>query len=440
MVRAIGRETVSMNRRHFLSTSALAAAAPALLTAQRPETAPPTSQGPLPPSIAALKSRRGEAKPITVAEREARIARARELMGQQGIAATVLAGGTSMVYFTGIRTGNSERMFAYIMPAKGEPFIVCPSFEEDRMRERLETVPGGQKMRLLTWHEDESPYALVQKGLADAGLRSGKIGIEEKTPFIYANEIAKACPGFQVVDGTPITAGCRMIKTQHELDLLTLANSVTLQVYEAAWKAGHPGMTTAAFSDLMGLAYVQLGFPGFSSCETGIYSALPHGSIKPQVIQENDIVLIDDGCNVEGYQADISRTFVYGKPSDRMLTVFDIVHKAQAAARDAAKAGNECQAVDAAARDIITKAGFGPDYKTFSHRLGHGIGMDGHEWTYLVRGNKTILQPNMCFSDEPGIYLKDEFGVRLEDCMHITASGGVLFTPQSPSLTKPFGI
>jgi Xaa-Pro dipeptidase len=421
-----------MNRRHFLTTGTLAAAVPALMAGQSTTEA-------LPPSIAALKSRKSEATPITVAERQSRIDRARELMGQEGFAGIVLAGSVSLVYFTGISVGNSERMFAFVMPVKGAPFIVCPYFEEARMRERLTTVPSGDSIRIYTWKEDESPYVLVKKGMADAGLSSGKLGIEEKTPYVYANEIAKACPGMQVVDATPITAGCRIIKSQHELELLTLANQVTLQVYEATWKAGHPGMTTQQFSDLMGVAYVRSGFPGFSSCETGIYSALPHGSIKPQVIKENDIVLIDDGCKVEGYTADISRTFVYGKPTDRMLKVFDIVHKAQSAARDAAKAGNECQAVDAAARDVVTAGGFGPDYKTFLHRLGHGIGMDGHEWTYLVRGNKTILRENMCFSDEPGIYLTGEFGIRLEDCMHIGKDKGILFTPQSPSLTDPFG-
>lgn len=432
-----------MHRRTFLSTSTLFAAsthwlAAPLLFAQRPDSAPGWN-GPLPPAITALRNRRAEAEPITVAERERRAARACELMALQGFAAVVLAGGTSMVYFTGIHSGNSERMFAYVLPVKGSPFIVCPSFEEERMRERLDTMPGGQSTRILTWNEDESPYVLVNKGLHDAGLLSGKLGIEEKMPFVYASEIGRACPGFQIANGTPVTAGCRAIKSEHELRLLRLANEVTLQVYEAAWKAGHPGMTTKDFSDLMGAAYVQVGFTGFSSCETGPYSALPHGSIKPQVIRENDVVLIDDGCSVEGYTADISRTFVYGKPSDKMLKVFDTVHRAQAAARDMAKAGNEAQAVDKAARDIVTAAGFGPDYKTFTHRLGHGIGMDGHEWIYLVRGNRTLLETNMCFSDEPGIYLKGEFGVRLEDCMHVTGSGGVLFTPQSPSLTDPFG-
>jgi Xaa-Pro dipeptidase len=427
-----------MNRRHFLSTSALAAASPAMLHGQRGEGASKQT-GALPPSIAALKNHRADAKPITVAEREQRIARARELMAEEGIAATLLAGGTSLVYFTSLTWGNSERMLCYVIPVKGDPFIVCPSFEEDRARERLDTVPGGQNTKVYTWHEEESPYALVKKGLADAGIRTGKLGIEEKTPFVFANEVAKACPNMQVVDATPITAGCRMIKSPHELALMRLANELTLKAYEATWKAAHPGMTTREFTDLMAVAYAQCGFSGSTSCQVGPYSALPHGSIMPQVIKENDMVLIDDGIRIEGYTADISRAWVYGKPTDRMLKVFDIVHKAQSAARDAAKAGNECQAVDAAARQVITDAGFGPDYRTFPHRVGHGIGMDGHEWTYLVRGNKTILKPNMTFSDEPGIFLKGEFGIRLEDDMVITESGGDLFTPQSPSLIAPFG-
>lgn len=431
-----------MDRRRFLHGSLVAAAATA---ATLP--APGQEEGShragagmqsLPPSIAALTNRKSDMKPITTAERGERLQRAQVLMQQQRMGALLLAGSTSLVYFTGLRWGNSERMTAYILPAKGAGFIVCPYFEEERVRERLTTVPNGDQIRVYTWLEDESPYKLVAKGLADAGMRTGTLGIEEKTPFVYANEVAKACPGWQVVDGTPIVAGCRMIKSPAELALMRLANDVTLKVYEAAWKAGHPGMATSDFSALVSAAYNRVGFPGFASCETGIYSALPHGSITPQVIKENDIVLIDDGCTVDGYYSDISRTFVYGKPTDKMLRVFDIVKQAQTAAFHAAKTGNECQAVDAAARKVITDAGYGPDYKTFTHRLGHGIGMDMHEWTYLVRGNKTPLQTNMIFSDEPGIYLRGEFGVRLEDDMIITPNGGELFTPQSKSLTEPF--
>lgn len=429
-----------MDRRSFLSGSAAlgAVAISSVTHAQRPEIPTPAEAAKLPPSLAALKSRKNEAVPIANEERAARVQRAQELLQEHKMGALLLAGGTSLVYFTGLRWGNSERMMAYVIPARGAAFIVCPFFEEERVRERLSTVPNGERIRVYTWLENESPYALVAKGLADAGMRTGSLGIEEKTPFIFADGIAKACPGWHVVDGTPVSAGCRMIKSAAELALMRLANQVTLQVYEAAWKAGHPGMATSEFTALVAAAYNRVGFPGFASCETGIYSALPHGSITPQVIRENDIVLIDDGCTVEGYWSDVSRSFVYGKPSDKMLRVFDIVHQAQAAAFQAAKAGNPCHAVDDAVRKVITEAGYGPDYKTFTHRLGHGIGMDMHEWTYLVRGNNTPMQANMTFSDEPGIYLRGEFGIRLEDDMVITASGGELFTPQSRSLTEPF--
>ena len=431
-----------MERRRFLQGSLVTAGALASVSAVAQRASEPggsESAHPLPPSIAALTNRKGEAVPITNAERAERVRRAQQLMQQQNMGALLLAGGTSLMYFTGLRWGNSERMMAYLIPARGAAFIVCPYFEEERVRERLSTVPDGDRIRVYTWLEDESPYKLVGKGLMDAGLRTGALGIEERTPFIFANEIAKACPGWHLVDGTPVVAGCRMIKSPAELALMQLANNVTLQVYEAAWKAGHPGMATSDFSDLVSTAYDRVGFPGYASCETGKYSALPHGSITPQVIRENDIVLIDDGCTVEGYQSDISRTFVYGTPTDKMKRVFDIVKEAQTAAFRAAKTGNQCQDVDAAARKVITDASYGPDYKTFTHRLGHGIGMDGHEWTYLVRGNTKPLETNMTFSDEPGIYLRGEFGVRLEDDMIITPEGGKLFTPQSHSLTEPFG-
>jgi Xaa-Pro dipeptidase len=242
-----------------------------------------------------------------------------------------------------------------------------------------------------------------------------------------------------LTSGTPVTAGCRMIKSAHEIALMRLACHVTLAAYEAVYRALHEGMTQHDVGSLIAAAYGQLGFPGEASVQVGEYSALPHGSRTPQVIREGSIVMIDDGCDVEGYQSDITRTFVLGKASDKMKTNFEIVHRAQAAALAAARPGIECGAVDAAARKVITDAGYGPDYKYFSHRLGHGMGMDGHEWPYLVRGNTTKLQPNMTFSDEPGIYIRGEFGIRLEDDMHITENGAELFTPQSLSLEDPFG-
>jgi Xaa-Pro dipeptidase len=222
-----------------------------------------------------------------------------------------------------------------------------------------------------------------------------------------------------------------------------LANQITLSVYEAAYKASKPGMTNKEFGELVETGHARCGVVGHATCQVGEYSALPHGSLQPQVIRESAIILIDGGCSLEGYSSDISRTFVLGDAStpnlDKQRKVFDIVHKAQAAALAAARPGVACGAIDAAARDLITAAGFGPDYKHFSHRLGHGIGMDGHEWPYLVRGNPLPLAANMCFSDEPGIYIVGEFGVRLEDDWHVTETGGQMFTPTSPSLEHPFG-
>jgi Xaa-Pro dipeptidase len=230
-----------------------------------------------------------------------------------------------------------------------------------------------------------------------------------------------------------------MIKSPHEIELMRLAAKVTLAAYEATYQSMKVGMKQTEVEELIEQAHRKLGFEGGADVQVGEYSAFPHGSVQPQGIREGTIVMIDGGCSVEGYQSDITRTFVLGKASDKMKQVFDIVHRAQSAALAAARPGVEAGSIDAAARQVITDAGYGPDYKHFTHRLGHGMGMDGHEWPYLVRGNATKLQPEMTFSDEPGIYIRGEFGIRLEDDMHITDKGAELFTPQSPSLEDPFG-
>ena len=429
-------------RRSFLLAATAAAAAPSLkLQAQRPTAASPSDLK-LPPAIAALTSRRSEATPITLAEREQRVERARTLLAANKIDALVITTGTSLTYFTGLRWGQSERFFAWVLPVKGGPFVVCPVFEEGRVRERMEakpaTLPSASTTKVYTWNEDESPYTLLAKALKDAGISTGKIGVEERTQFVFADGIAHSSPTLTAVSAIPVTFGCRSIKSSAELALMRLANDITLSVYEAAYKSAEPGMTNRRFSDLVAHAYDRVGFPGNASCQVGEYSALPHGSLQPQVIREGEIILIDDGCTVEGYQSDISRSFVLGKATDKQKQVFDIVHKAQAAALAAARPGVQCQAIDAAARKVITDAGFGPDYKHFTHRVGHGIGMDMHEWPYLVRGNTLPLAAGMTFSDEPGIYIVGEFGVRLEDDWVVTPNGGEMFTPQSPSLEDPF--
>jgi Xaa-Pro dipeptidase len=347
--------------------------------------------------------------------------------------------GTSLNYFTGIRWWGGERMFALVLPAKGAAFYVCPAFEEGRAHEQIANAPEGEKPDVRTWQEDESPYQRVAQGLRERGIASGKLGIEETVRFFFADGIAKAAPQVTLTSATPVTAGCRMIKSAHEIALMRLACQVTLAAYQAVYHALREGMTQRQVEDLIAAAYGQLGFPGEASVEVDEYTAYPHGSSTPQVIREGSIVMIDDGCTVEGYQSDITRTFVLGKASAKMKQVFDTVHAAQSAALAAARPGVECGAVDEAARKVIVDAGYGPDYKYFAHRLGHGMGMDGHEWPYLVRGNTTRLVANMTTSDEPGIYIPGEFGIRLEDDMHITENGAELFTPQSPSLEDPFG-
>jgi len=401
------------SRRSFLQTAGIAATValsqPGSALAFQGEAA----SKPLPEPIAKLKSRKAEAKPITAEERQLRLERARQLMTDNKLGAIMLTGGTSLVYFTGIRWFMSERLFAMIVPAKGEPFYVCPAFEEDRAREQIAGGPGGANPEIRLWQEDESPYQRVADGLKERGLLSARLGAEETVRYVFSEGVSKFAPALQIVSGTPVTAGCRMIKSQHELQLMTLANQVTLAAYEAAYLSTKEGMTQRDFGQMVDAAHARQGFQGGASIQIGENSALPHGSAKPQVIREGTILLMDGGCTAEGYESDISRTVVLGKPTDKMKQVFEIVHRAQSAALAAAKPGVQCQAVDAAARKVIADAGYGPDYKHFTHRVGHGIGMDGHEWPYLVRGNTLPLAPNMCFSDEPGIYIRGEFGVRL---------------------------
>jgi Xaa-Pro dipeptidase len=420
-----------VTRRRF---SLAASAATALAGIRRSAAAEPA----LPEAIAALSNRRAEAHPITRDERETRLDRARALMRANQIGAVALCGGTSLAYFTGIRWGDSERLFTFVLPQKGHPLYVCPAFEEERVQERMTEAPSGRESKVLTWQEDNDPYTVVAQALREAGIAAGRLGIEERVPFVFSDGIRRAVNGIEPISATPVTAGCRSIKSTAELKLMQLANDVTLQVYEAAWKCVKPGMTNRQFSDLVDTAYRRTGFPGEASCQVDAWSALPHGSPQPQIIREGSIVLIDDGCVVEGYQSDISRTFVMGKATDKMKRVFDTVHRAQTAALHAAKPGVACQAVDAAARKVVDDAGFGPGYAHFTHRLGHGIGMDEHEWPYLVKGNMRPLQMNMTTSDEPGIYLRGEFGVRLEDDMYITPDGARWFTSQSNSLENPF--
>lgn len=428
-----------VSRRGFIA-SALAASS--LAAAQTPRAA---NESALPAPIAALPSLSSQARPFTNAERHARIERARALMAEQKIDAIVLANSTSSsLYFANLRLNGGERLWALVLCARATPFLVCPAFEEGRARELLASGPLSTDTQILTWQEDESPYALIGTGLRDRGLAAATIGLDENMKFVFADGIRAANPHLTLVSATPITAGCRMIKDAHEIECMRLACRATLLVYRAVAQSLHPGMTNTDVERLVTLAYRRVGFPGDASLNIDEFTALPHGSPQPQTLREGSILMLDDGCVVEGYTSDITRTFVLGKPTAKMLAVFDLVKRAQSAALRTARPGILLADVDAAARQVIVDGGYGPAFKYFTHRVGHGIGLDMHEWPYFVRNNMfgwdlaPHLRAGMTLSDEPGIYIKGEFGIRLEDDLLVTANGAELLTPQCPSLEDPF--
>lgn len=429
-----------VSRRTFL-TSSTALSAVAVSGCAEPrssEAQPPQSSAaaPIPPAIAALKPFPGTATPIADTERQARIEKARRLMVDHGMGALVLEPGTSMAYFADVRWGLSERPFLLVIPAKGELAYVSPAFEEQRAREITKFTDD-----VRVWQEDEDWGRIVMGILEDRGVATGKIGIEERVRFFIADGLRAASPHVSFVLATPVTAGCRMFKSPAEIALMQRANDVTIDAYKAAFASLTEGMTQFDFGRNVRAAFEALGAPGGSAgAQFGEYTAFPHGSITPQKLKPGDVVLVDGGCNIGGYQSDITRTTVFGTPSARQRDVWALEKRAQAAAFAAAQVGATCESVDAAARKVITDAGFGPDYKVpgLPHRTGHGIGMDGHEWTNFVRGNKTPLAPGMCFSDEPMIAIYGEFGIRLEDCLHITENGPKFFTQPSPAIDQPF--
>jgi Xaa-Pro dipeptidase len=426
-----------VTRRTFVETSAIATGVAVVgaanLSAQRGGGSPVGSQ--VPDSIRALKPLPNPAPAITDDERRTRISKAQRLMTERGIGAIVLEGGTSMSYFVDVRWGLSERPFLLVIPAKGDVAYVAPGFEEQRARE---VIKFSTDVRV--WQEDEDATALVAGILKDRGVAAAKIGVDERVRFFIADALAKAAPASQIVIATPVTAGCRMIKSAAEIANMQYAMNITLAAFKAGLATLHEGMTQGELGGNITAAYRAMGASGAVSVSFGQYTAFPHGSIEPQRLKDGDVVQIDDGVSWNGYQSDITRTVVFGKASQRQIDVWNLEHRAQAAAFAAAKVGATCESVDAAARKVITDGGFGPGYKVpgLPHRTGHGIGMDGHEWTNFVKGNTTKLEPGMCFSDEPMIAIYGEFGIRLEDCLYVTPDGPRWFTPPSPAIDQPF--
>jgi Xaa-Pro dipeptidase len=421
-----------ISRRSFLQSTATASAASLVpLTSQNPSSQAPSI-------FSSLKPLGDRVHPITPDEFHARILQAQSLMShlQPAFDAILIGPGTSLFYFTCVHWWPSERLLALVIPRTGQPLLICPAFEEARLRESL-----VYSADVRVWQENESPTKLLAASLTDRGLRTGRIGIEEGLHFTFFDHFRAAAPGYDLVSADPVTIGCRAVKSPHELELMRLACEATCEIYRIVFANLKEGMSQEQVSELVSAGYEQMHLPGDAMVLFGPSAALPHGSKQPRTLKEGDVVLIDDGCTVEGYWSDVTRTGVFGKPTEKMQRVFDTVRQAQDAALDAARAGRLSGSVDDAARSAVTSAGFGPGYKFFSHRVGHGIGLDIHEHPYLVQGSTTVLQPGMTFSNEPGIYIPNEFGIRCEDVMAITPAGPAqLLTPAfQPSLEKPLG-
>jgi Xaa-Pro dipeptidase len=394
--------------------------------------------GALPPAFSTLKPLGSRVRPITADEFQGRIQHAQKLMAELApkFDALFVAPGTSLYYLTGIRWGISERLLALVLPRTGDPIVVVPAFEEGRMREKLHFAA-----EVHAWQEDESPTKIAAAALGDRGIRTGRLGVEETAPFTFFDHLRNAAPGFECVSADAVTIACRGRKSAHELELMRQACEATFDVFRAVFASLKEGMSQEDIGKLVEGGFAKMGLHGGALVLLGASAALPHGTIKPQKLKEGDVVLIDGGCAVDGYASDVTRTGIFGKPPEKVARVYEIVRKAQDVALDAARAGRLSGTVDDAARKAVTDGGYGPDYKYFTHRLGHGIGLDGHEHPYLVRGSKTVLEPGMTFSNEPGIYIPGEFGLRCEDDMVITAVGPAqLLTPGFPvSLEKPLG-
>ncbi|WCM28900.1 Xaa-Pro peptidase family protein [Sphingomonas sp. QA11] len=389
------------------------------------------------PDLSALNDIAAGTAPIGAEERRARIARAQGLMKANGIGAVLIEPGSSLIYFTGVRWGRSERLTAAVLPVEGDPCIVTPFFEEPSVRQTL-----GVPAEVRVWQEDEDPLAVVAGFLKDRKLAARPIGIEETLRYFAVNGLARALPGAKLVSANPAVRGCRMIKTAPEIALMQAATDVTIAAYRWTYPRIEKGMKPADIGALMNAATRKLGGdPEFALVLIGEAAAYPHGSRAPQVVADGQVVLMDCGCTVQGYQSDVSRTFVFGTANAEQRKVWDHVREGQATAFAAAKLGAAAGSVDDAVRRRYEALGYGPRYKLpgLSHRTGHGIGLDGHEPVNLVHGEATPLAAGMCFSDEPGLYLPGKFGVRLEDCFHMTPAGPKWFSQPPTTIDAPFG-
>lgn len=418
---------MKLSKREFLIGAGALASVGAVASVQAPAAAS---------SVGDLKSMTAGAVPISIAERQERINKAARLMRQRGMSALIVEVGSALTYFTGIRWWRSERFTGIVIRDDASWCVVTPFFEGPSIREQM---TFGEDVR--TWHEDENPFAVIVDFIGQQ--EDGQVvGVEETARYFLVDGVKQIAPALALQSGADITRGCRMFKSPAELALMQLANDVTLAAYTDIYPKVVPGMTPSQVGAMMNDATKALGgTPEFSLVLLGAASAYPHGTDQPQRVREGDIVLMDCGCNVQGYQSDISRTWVMGKANRAQRRVWQTVRDGQQLALDTMQPGVPAGRIDQVVRAFYETKGYGPGYQApgLTHRLGHGIGLDGHEPVNFVGNEQTPLAPGMCFSNEPGIYLPGQFGVRLEDCLTMTADGPSLFTELSPSIDKPFG-
>jgi Xaa-Pro dipeptidase len=387
--------------------------------------------------LAKLEATSAGIAPIAVGEFKARIAKAQQLLREQGLQGLYLDTSTNLLYFTGIQLKLTERLHGAIIPAEGEVVYLSPAFEEPKTREYMQF---GDDVRC--WEEHEDPTALVVETIRSLGYESGSIALDPDTPFYTVDGLRKAGNRFDFTNGNAITAACRQLKSAAEIALIQRAMDVTMAVHKAAARTLRVGMTTTELVDFLDKAHRKLGLtPTFGAAQFGEATAYPHGVPYPQTLAEGDMVLIDTGARHGGYHSDITRTYVFGEPTERQREIWNLEKRAQLAGFAAARLGAPCEAVDQGARGVIEAAGFGPGYKVpgLPHRTGHGLGLAIHEEPFMVKGSRTPLAPGMCFSVEPMMCIYGEFGVRLEDIAYMAEDGARWFTQPAHSVDDPFG-
>ncbi|MDE1985087.1 MAG: aminopeptidase P family protein [Alphaproteobacteria bacterium] len=387
--------------------------------------------------LASIKPLAGRPPTMQPSVFEERLERVRGLMHAAGADALLVGAGANLRYFANVGWEATERLVAMVVPRNGRPIIVCPTFELSSLHASL-AIEGD----IRSWQEDESPAALVGHALRE--VDADTLALDPALPFGVFHALREIAPSLAVINATALIDACRSVKSSSELTCLSYAKSLTLAVHRAAARILHDGITTGELRTFIDAMHRKMGADGgstFCAVQFGQATAYPHGIPGEQTLHENELVLIDTGCQILGYHSDITRTYIFGEPSPEQRRVWDIEHEAQAAAFAAVRPGIQCEAIDRAARDVLERHGFGPGFVTpgLPHRTGHGIGLSIHEAPYLVPGDRTSLLPGMCFSNEPMIVVPGRFGIRLEDHFHVTESGAAWFTQPSPSIDAPFG-